>query len=251
MLFHIKKFKIRKIPLSNFCPPILYNFIKYGSIYSPPIRSVYTNSVLATYSQYQEDLILDCIFNSKKDGTYVDIGANDPDLFSNTKRFYDKGWSGINIEPTPHLFDSICKKRLRDINLNIGIGKRNGELTFYELSANTLSTFSKEAALENCKKYNSRIEKEYTVKIKPLKEIFEKYLSEKSVDFLSVDTEGFELEVLESNDWLIHRPRAIMIELNQNENKIVEFLSSISYSLIYNNFTNGIFIDKLCNLNVL
>jgi len=241
---------LRKIPLSSFCPPILYNLIKYRSIYSPPMQSVYTNSVLATYSQYQEDLILDCIFNSKKEGTYVDIGANNPDLLSNTKRFYDKGWSGINIEPTPHLFDAICKKRLRDINLNVGIGKSNGELTFYELSANTLSTFSKEAAIENCRIYNSSIQKEYLVKIKTLKEIFEKYLSEKSIDFLSVDTEGFELDVLESNDWSIHRPRAIIIELNQNENKVVEFLSSISYTLIYNNFTNGIFIDKLGNLNI-
>ena len=86
------------------------------------IKSVFTNS----FSQYGEDVIIDRLLCHKKRGFYIDIGANHPDRFSNTKRFYVKGWSGINIEPNPIIFKKFAK-RTRDVNLNIGIG--GGEST--------------------------------------------------------------------------------------------------------------------------
>jgi len=99
--------------------------------------------IFGSYSQYLEDIFVDSIFRGKTTGTYIDIGANDPSEISNTKRFYDRGWSGVNVEPDVAVFKKICQARSRDTNLNLGIGKQSDNLTFYELSPNTLSTLIK------------------------------------------------------------------------------------------------------------
>src|SRR3989338_1864430 len=66
--------------------------------------------VLKSYSQKGEDLFMDTYFQHKKDGFYVDVGANDPDRFNNTKKFYQKGWRGINIEPDTHNYNKFLKR---------------------------------------------------------------------------------------------------------------------------------------------
>jgi hypothetical protein len=85
-----------------------------------------------SYSQDGEDRVLQSFFETrnKYKGFYVDIGAHHPYRFSNTAIFYAKGWSGINIEPTPTLIQAFYKYRKRDINLNIGIAEQNGKITF-------------------------------------------------------------------------------------------------------------------------
>lgn len=101
-----------------------------------------------SYSQMGEDLEIDKILGYKKNVFYIDIGANDPVRFSNTNRFYKKGWQGINIEPNPNVFRNIDKARLRDTNLNVGIAYEKGNLTFYSFFPDTLSTFSEHQAKE-------------------------------------------------------------------------------------------------------
>jgi peptide methionine sulfoxide reductase MsrB len=59
---------------------------------------------IISYAQNREDVIIDAFFPDLKKGFYVDIGAADPNYDSVTKFFYEKGWSGINIEPNPQLF---------------------------------------------------------------------------------------------------------------------------------------------------
>lgn len=60
-----------------------------------------------SFSQYGEDLIIDSLLHNKHRGFYVDVGAYDPHRISNTKRFYLKGWKGINIEPDESNFQSL------------------------------------------------------------------------------------------------------------------------------------------------
>jgi hypothetical protein len=78
------------------------NYYKTKILYDTYVKSIFTNS----YAQFREDTILDRFFK-KSTGFYIDIGANHPDRFSNTKKFYKKGWSGINIEPNPVSFKKI------------------------------------------------------------------------------------------------------------------------------------------------
>lgn len=100
------------------------------------------------FSQDGEDVIINNCFQDKKIGFYVDIGAFDPALFSNTKLLYDRGWSGINVEPDVRGFNKFLRKRKRDINLNYAIGAKSEEKTFHMFKERALNTFSPELALE-------------------------------------------------------------------------------------------------------
>jgi len=74
---------------------------------------LFKKKYMRSYSSRGEDLILDSIFYDVKKGFYVDVGANNPWSASNTMFFYEKGWSGINIDATPgsmKLFNVIRKE---------------------------------------------------------------------------------------------------------------------------------------------
>ena len=215
---------------------------KYESPYR--VDTAIQKKILGSHSQYLEDIFIDSIFRGKTTGTYVDIGANDPSELSNTKRFYDRGWSGVNVEPDVTMYEKISRVRQRDINLNVGIGGATDNLTFFQLSPNTLSTFNKKAAMQSVKKEGATIVSETTVPVISLAELFRTTLSDRPVDFLSVDAEGYEVEILSSNDWKIYRPIAIIVEVNQDkEGRVVTLLKKQGYILVHCNGTNGIFVD--------
>ena len=202
------------------------------------------NEIVNSYSQYGEDLVLDGILENKKNGFFIDIGANDPVILNNTKRFYDKGWSGINIEPNPVLYLKCAEQRTRDITLNLGIGLNCQEIPFYLLSADTLSCFSKSDARRNCILFNERIIEIKNIHMKALSQIFEDYAANQNIDFISIDVEGYEMEVLKSNNWTKYRPKLILIEIAHNTMEIISYLKKNEYKLVFKNSTNGIFLDS-------
>lgn len=214
------------------------------NIISKLIETKLARKYLGYYSQYGEDIVLSKLLRGTKKGFYIDIGANHPSILSNTKYFYEKGFRGINIEPNPNLIENFYAQRSEDINLNVGISPIDGELTFYILEADTLSTFSQEVANESCIVYKTKITEEIKVKTVPLIKIIEKYAPEKTIDFMSIDTEGYDLEVLQSNDWEKYRPRFIIIEINQDSKNILKFMLDNKYKIVYKNHTNWIF--KAC-----
>ncbi len=230
----------RKIKIASFIPKFIF---KVQHMLIPKVQPVFVHPKLNSFSQYQEDLIIDSLLICKSKGFYIDIGANDPDLLSNTKRFYLKGWSGINIEPNPNLYNKLLLNRPNDINLNYGVSSTRGKLTFYVMSADTLSSFDKNAAIESGKLHGATLVNEVTVNTLSLIDVFNNYV-QGHVDFMSVDTEGYDLIVLNSNDWTKFRPYAVMVEVNQNDSEIVRFMEEKDYLLIFNNHTNGIFIDS-------
>ncbi len=204
----------------------------------------YNPKTVNSYSQTFEDLIIDGILKKQK-GFYIDIGANDPEHLSNTKRFYDIGWEGINIEPNPLCIQKFNIEREKDINLNVGIGNQRGEMKFYELTYSSLSSFDKEMALYNSQRFNVKIEKEYFVKVIKLFDVFNTYVKDKEVDFVSIDTEGYEMEVLKSNDWQIFRPKLILIETGLAHTEIHDFLIKEKYAPVLHNGLNSLFVDQL------
>lgn len=229
----------RKIKIADYVPKFVF---KIQHMLIPKVEPVFVHPILKSFSQYQEDLIIDSLLSCKNKGFYIDIGANDPDVLSNTKRFYLKGWSGINIEPNPNLYKKLVRNRPNDINLNYGVSSTEGSLTFYVMSADTLSSFDKKAAIESGKLHGATLVDEISVNTLSLTDVFTNYV-QGSVDFMSVDTEGYDLIVLDSNDWTKFRPYAVMVEVNQNDSEIVRFMEAVDYLLIYNNHTNGVFID--------
>jgi len=198
---------------------------------------------IRSYSQSGEDLMLDALFGCRETGTYVDIGANDPVGLNNTKRFYDRGWRGINIEPNPVKFAQFMKDRPHDINLNTGVSDGSGSLPFYSIDADTLSTFDRRTALQHCRERGARIVETLEIPVMRLEEILAEHIGERSIDFMSIDVEGAEMGVLRGNDWQKFRPKAIIIEIADNPREILDFLTNKKYLPVMRNAENGLFID--------
>lgn len=164
-----------------------------------------------TYAQNKEDQIIDILTGFKDKGFYIDIGANNPHKISVTKKFYERGWSGINIEPNSDNYLLFLKDRPRDINLNIGLASQEGELDYYykpnaSLIDSTGFTFSKKVYEE--RDYDLQSKK---IKVSTLNKIFsDNDLS--YVDFINMDVEGFESEILSGNDWSKHKASVLCIE---------------------------------------
>lgn len=245
ILQQIKR-KLRKKGVLKVLGYIILSFI------DPLIRKVWKEPFLKTYSQKGEDIIIDKLLNNKKSGFYIDIGANDPDHLNNTKRFYNKGWHGINIEPNPILYYKLNKKRGRDINLNIGISDNNKTIPFYILEQDTLSTFSKRQ-VEDMKKEGIAVKKILMIKTHTLKYVLNKHVKTSKIDFMSIDTEGYDLIVLNTNDWEKFKPKILCIEATQfreknKETKINNFLKVLGYKKYINTIhfgesLNSIFIQ--------
>lgn len=168
-----------------------------------------------SWSQEGEDQILQRIFEHKKSGFYVDVGAHHPKRFSNTYLFYKRGWRGINIDAMPGSMSAFIAARHNDINLEMGIGLENEQLDYHIFNEPALNGFSQHLSHErHCDPSNYKIKKVIKISIQPLSEVLKRHLPRGSkIDFLTVDVEGLDYEVLESNDWTDYRPCFVLAEI--------------------------------------
>lgn len=202
--------------------------------------------ITISYAGNREDVILSGFFGPNEKGFYVDVGAYDPDEESVTKLFYDRGWSGINIEPQKRYFDRLVKKRRRDTNLNIGVADKASTLTLREYVDGTgLSTFSSSMQQSYSKQAPAAAQKyiDHKVKVKRLEDVF-KEQKVTSIQFLKVDVEGFEYEVLMGNNWDKYRPEVVCIEANHIETDWHPLLKKVGYELAFFDGLNEYFVDS-------
>jgi FkbM family methyltransferase len=204
------------------------------------------------HSQLGEDLILSVLLEGKKNGYYVDIGANNPKKFNNTYLLYKSGWHGINIEPNPTKIAAFKRRRSRDINLAIGVGSKESTMKYHRFDEDTLNTFDPSAAEKN-KNMGHILENIINVPVKPLSTVFkENGVGGAIIDVMSLDTEGYDMEVLKSNDWKTYRPRFIIIETleykrtglgERYDNIFNPYMKSIGYEPVANTVVNTIYKD--------
>lgn len=166
-----------------------------------------------SFSQEAEDLVVDQLMGFPQSGFYVDVGALHPVRYSNTYLFYRRGWHGVNIEPTPDAIALFQKRRSRDTNLNLGISSEAGELTLYCMNDPALNTFDAERKnfLERETPY--RCVSTVVVPTRPLAQVLAEHIGDQPIDFLTIDVELHEKQVLESNDWNRFRPRFVLVEI--------------------------------------
>lgn len=201
--------------------------------------------VKISYAQNREDIILEALVGDRRAGFYVDIGANDPHKDSVTKRFYLKGWHGLNIEPNKLLWERLEFDRPRDVNLQIGAGDQNGKKIYREYpGGNGLSTFSEDMKLENEQAYTGDYN-DYEVEVKKLTTVFSEQHVE-SIDFMKIDVEGYEWEVIKGNDWDIYRPSVLCIEANHTTRlqKWHSFFDENEYEFVFFDGINEYYRDK-------
>jgi len=168
-----------------------------------------------SWSQEGEDQILRRIFEDKSNGFYVDVGAHHPKRFSNTYLFYKRGWRGINIDAMPGSMEIFKKFRPRDINIELGIGEKEGALDYFVFNEPALNGFSRELSQKrHDTEFRYRIEKVIKVDVLPLSMVLQKHLPRgQAIDFMSIDVEGLDFQVLKSNDWNRFRPKYVLAEI--------------------------------------
>lgn len=202
------------------------NIIKYENLF-------------VTYSQYNEDVILAVLLADVKKGFYVDIGANYSEEDSVTKLFYDRGWSGINVEPIRSLCDKLKLDRPRDKNLNIGVDKKTGIKKFREYTKiHGHSTFNLESANQDV---NDSEYVDYEVHVKTLNDIFSEE-DVKKINFLKIDVEGYEYNVIAGNNWEKYRPEVLCIESNHIDMDWRPTLAANRYTLVIQDGLNEYYL---------
>lgn len=195
-------------------------------------------SFYSSHSQFGEDMLLRSLFNNKREGFYVDIGAHHPVYYSNTYHFYLKGWRGINVDAAPGSMDKFKSLRCKDKNIEACLGPENGvEIDFYLFEKAALNTFDKEMAEKA--KQNSPLLAVEKLKTRTLEDLLDHHLPQgQKIDFLSVDVEGLDEMILKSNNWNKYAPEVVLFEDhnlkldNLGDSAIVRFLQSHNYEIV-------------------
>lgn len=188
-----------------------------------------------SYSQKFEDILI-CSLVGEEVGSYIDVGSGLPCFGSNTYRLYKRGWRGILIDPVPRNIRLSKIFRPKDISLNFGVGKEEGILDFYHFDPYELSTFNVEIAYRRIESKVAKLKNVDSVKILPLSKILDGHILSSPL-ILSVDTEGFEMQVLLGFDWTNVKPAIICIEEFDNpintDTDVKYFLLKHGYELTY------------------
>lgn len=223
----------------NLLPPFIFNPVNN-------FRRDYLGTPKRTYSGEGEDLILKKFFGNKRDGVFVDVGCYHPKVGSNTHIFYKNGWHGINIDPNPLSIKLFNKLRKRDINLNVGVSSEESQLRYFmfeEPAINTFSETQKISRIEGGQKFIG----EMTIPTLKLSTILDRHFKNQQIDILDIDVEGFDLDVLKSNNWEKYKPTVIMVE-DQDDNvtsfeqlETYKFLKPLGYQLICKTVSTLIF----------
>jgi FkbM family methyltransferase len=162
-----------------------------------------------SYAQNFEDVMLWRALKHVGSGFYIDVGANDPTLYSVTRAFYDHGWQGINLEPVTQFFEKLQHERPRDINLQLAVGAQQGTLPFYDIPDSGLATTNADVAQMH--RSDGWEVREIDVDIVPLREICERHVAS-DIHFLKIDVEGAERDVLLGMDFRRWRPWIVVVE---------------------------------------
>ncbi|MEZ9866593.1 FkbM family methyltransferase [Vibrio sp. 10N.261.51.A4] len=202
---------------------------------------------LISYSQNAEDIMLWRALRDIENGFYIDVGANHPSHDSVTKLFYDRGWTGVNVEPEEECFNSLMKERTRDLNLNRAITSSGDKVEFYISSVRGWSTTDKDS-LNNLEQKDAFTRKQVVNAIS-LDELMSQ-LEVEDVHFMKVDVEGAEYDVLQSYSFENKRPWIILIEATKPTTQIDTsniwewLLIENNYSCVYFDGLNKYYVAK-------
>ena len=202
--------------------------------------SLYKRKILSEKKSYSFggcDLIIDYIFKSKNKGFYLDVGCQHPISSNNTYLLYKKGWNGINIDLDIKNINLFNLERPNDINICACLSSKNDikDLYFYH-SGSPINSLEIKTTKN---KSNYTIKKINTISLNSILKNFKTL----NIDYLNIDVEGHEMEVLKGFDIKYYQPKVISIEFLDFKMNKMEFknndLENILNSNIYKSFTEN------------
>lgn len=198
------------------------------------------------YAQYGEESIILDFFGQDSKGKVVDVGAADGIRYSNSRYLInDLGWSGVLVEPHPTYFDKI-KELYKDADavttINAAVYSEEGEMPFYVYGRDEhaqVSTLSKDFKEKVAKVHGDKFEEHPTiVNVIKLSTILQDV---GKVDFLSIDCEGVDMEVIKSNDWDLYRPSLVCVEHSMPKEELHGYMNSVGYRFLQATVGNSFF----------
>jgi FkbM family methyltransferase len=188
-------------------------------------------------------------FGRRSDGAFVEVGANHPTQFSQTWFLEQQGWSGVLIEPNPQFQDLLREQRPRSKTFQVAVGNpsQTGEVDLF-LSGKNLALRS---ALAPPPKKSSA--KTIRVQLRTLDSVLVE-AGVTRVDFISIDVEGFELDVLQGFDLERFRPQLILLEEHRGDFKKHFYLRRHGYRLVKRTGLNNWYVPAessatVCGMN--
>ena len=173
--------------------------------------------------EMREKLAVWEFFGCAEEGTYVEVGANDPKCLSQTYLLEKMGWRGVLVEPLPEFAAALRRDRpnSRVFEVAVSAPGKTGEADFHV--AGTLSSLD-----QNSKDNSTEYDRVLRVRVVTLDSILEEAMIRK-VDFLSVDTEGTEIDVFRGFDVRKYQPALILVEDVVDDLKLHRHLTSPPY----------------------
>jgi FkbM family methyltransferase len=201
------------------------------------------------YTQYGEESVLKAFFKTLTHGTVVDVGAADGVRYSNSRYLIESlGWAAVLVEPHPTYFTELSKLYENNSSVTIinkAVYSEEGDMPFYVYGRDEhaqVSTLSENFKNKVTKVHGDKYEQTPTmVKVIKLSQVLEGL---KEVEFLSVDCEGVDMEVLLSNDWEKYRPSLICVEHSMPKPTLHEFMASVGYKFLTETEGNSFFCEK-------
>jgi FkbM family methyltransferase len=207
-----------------------------------------------TYSHDAEDRLATTFFAKQRAadfcGVYVDVGANHPVLSSTTYLLWRLGWRGVLVEPDPVMARALRRVRRGDIVMEAALAGSTGEREFLSYPIGEYNGFA------DLKPPPKRLQLEAVAGLPKASRVTTKTLAHAcqrasdvfgSVDFLSIDCEGAEEEILGSNDWSRFRPLLIAVEsLGMVPGEVLHstldaLLGRVGYQLVAKTFLTSLY----------
>jgi FkbM family methyltransferase len=163
-----------------------------------------------SYARNLEDYHLSLAFAGQTTGTYIDVGAGHPIADNVSFWFYERGWRGIVVEPQPELAALYQRLRPRDLAIRGLVGRHCGEIDFYAVDrlhglSTTVEHVAQKATAFGVNYQTIRMPVTTLARLCETHDV-------RSIDFLKIDVEGAEGDVLFGGDWKRFRPKVIVTE---------------------------------------
>jgi FkbM family methyltransferase len=203
---------------------------------------------MSYYGQHLEDLIIEEILNDdKSNGVCIEVGAYDGRTISNTLHFEEKGWTALCIEPIPSAYEECTKIRKQCYQCCISDDDYDDkDFTIFCLNTNlcAISSLLPDERLIASHAHLITDVQKCKVKVRSLNSLLKELDFPKDIDFISIDTENTELDVLKGIDLNIYNVKLFVIENNFDEPFIENYLSQFSYTKVKRVNVNDFYIKS-------